>query len=66
MHKQKNDNFRLNKMMIYGPSRIFCSANLHTGWHNECDVSRKTLLLAFAPKGVPCGVFSVYSRSSFL
>ena len=53
-------------MMIYGPSRIFCSANLHTGWHNECDVSRKTLLLAFAPKGVPCGVFSVYSRSSFL
>ncbi len=38
-----------------GQALVFCSANLHSGWHNEHRVSRKTLLMAFAPQGVPCG-----------
>jgi hypothetical protein len=38
-----------------GQALVFCSANLHSGWHNEHSVSRKTLLMAFAPQGVPCG-----------
>ena len=38
-----------------GQALIFCSTNLHAGWHNELEVSRKTLLMAFAPQGVPCG-----------
>lgn len=38
-----------------GQALVFCSANLHSGWHNERIVSRKTLLMAFAPGGVACG-----------
>ena len=38
-----------------GQALVFCSANLHSGWHNERTVSRKTLLMAFAPQGVACG-----------
>ena len=38
-----------------GQVLIFCSANLHSAWHNEHEVSRKTLLMAFAPAGVACG-----------
>ena len=43
------------RLLRTGQALIFCSTNLHAGWHNELEVSRKTLLMAFAPQGVPCG-----------